>query len=95
MGYGFKSLFFATENGKIVSVDAESGNKLWESNVNGEVLSSPSTNGVIVAVQTSNGKITALDFNDGSFKWEYQSTVSPLSLRGTSTYSESLILHPA
>ena len=84
LGYGFKSLFFATENGKIVSIDAESGNKLWESNVNGEVLSSPSTNGVIVAVQTSNGKITALDFNDGSFKWEYQSTVSPLSLRGTS-----------
>ena len=84
MGYGFKSLFFATENGKIVSIDAESGNRLWESNVNGEVLSSPSTNGVIVAVQTSNGKITALDFNDGSFKWEYQSTVSPLSLRGTS-----------
>ena len=84
LGYGFKSLFFATENGKIVSIDAESGNKFWESNVGGEVLSSPSTNGVIVAVQTSNGKITALDFNDGSFKWEYQSTVSPLSLRGTS-----------
>ena len=37
-----------------------------------------------MAVQTSNGKITALDFNDGSFEWEYQSTVSPLSLRGTS-----------
>jgi outer membrane protein assembly factor BamB len=84
LGYGFKSIFFASENGKIVSLDAESGNKLWESNVNGEVLSSPSTNGVIVAVQTSNGKITALDFDDGSFKWEYQSTVSPLSLRGTS-----------
>tara|TARA_X000000368_G_scaffold61732_1_gene43598 strand:+ start:217 stop:1344 length:1128 start_codon:yes stop_codon:yes gene_type:complete len=84
LGYGFKSLFFATENGKIVSIDAESGNKFWESNVGGEVLSSPSTNGVIVAVQTSNGKITALDFNDGSFEWEYQSTVSPLSLRGTS-----------
>ena len=84
LGYGFNSLFFATENGKIVSIDAESGDTFWESDVSGEVLSSPSTNGLIVAVQTSNGKITALDFNDGSFKWEYQSTVSPLSLRGTS-----------
>ena len=84
LGYGFESIFFATENGKIISLNAKSGEKIWESKVNGEVLSSPSTNGLIVAVQSSNGKITALDFNDGNFKWEYQSTVSPLSLRGTS-----------
>ncbi|MDC3107229.1 outer membrane protein assembly factor BamB [SAR86 cluster bacterium] len=84
LGYGFESIFFATENGKIISLNAKSGEKIWESRVNGEVLSSPSTNGLIVAVQSSNGKITALDFNDGNFKWEYQSTVSPLSLRGTS-----------
>jgi len=84
LGYGFESIFFATENGKIISLNAKSGEKIWESRVNGEVLSSPSTNGLIVAVQSSNGKITALDFNDGKFKWEYQSTVSPLSLRGTS-----------
>ncbi len=84
LGHGFGSLFFATENGKIISLDDRSGNKLWESNVNGEVLSSPTTNGLVVAVQSSNGKITALDFNDGSFKWEYQSSVSSLSLRGTS-----------
>ena len=82
--YGFESIFFATENGKIISLDAKSGEKIWESKIKGEVLSSPSTNGLIVAVQSSNGKITALDFNNGNFKWEYQSTVSPLSLRGTS-----------
>jgi outer membrane protein assembly factor BamB len=84
LGYGFNSIFFATENGKIFSIDAKSGNKNWESKVDGEVLSSPSSNGLIVAIQSTNGKITALDFNDGTFEWEYQSTVSALSLRGTS-----------
>lgn len=84
LGYGFNSIFFATENGKIFSIDAKSGNMNWESKVNGEVLSSPSSNGLIVAIQSTNGKITALDFNDGTFEWEYQSTVSALSLRGTS-----------
>ena len=29
------NLFFATENGKIISLDAKSGEKIWESKIKG------------------------------------------------------------
>ena len=54
------------------------------SEVSGEILVAPVTNGSFVAIQSSNGKITALDFKNGNFKWEYTTILPSLSLRGTS-----------
>ena len=84
LGFGNGSLFLATDNGKIISLNANNGEINWISEVKGEILVAPVTNGLFVVVQSSNGKITALDFKNGNFEWEYTSVLPGLSLRGTS-----------
>jgi outer membrane protein assembly factor BamB len=84
LGFGNGSLFIATENGKIISLNSTNGEINWVSEVSGEILVAPVTNGSFVAIQSSNGKITALDFKNGNFKWEYTTVLPSLSLRGTS-----------
>ena len=84
LGYGNGSLFIGTDNGKIVSINSTNGEINWTSEVSGEILVAPVTNGLFVIVQSSNGKITALDFKNGNFKWEYTAVLPSLSLRGTS-----------
>ena len=85
VGKGFGSLFVTSIDGDIFSLDMNNGNLNWSSNIGGESLSVPSSNGDIVAVQTSNGKITAINLKDGKFRWEYISVLPSLSLRGTSS----------
>ena len=82
--FGNNSLFIATDNGEVISINSTNGETNWTSEVSGEALSPPSTNGLILAIQTTNGKVTALDFKNGKFIWEYTSTLPSLSLRGTS-----------
>lgn len=84
LGFGNGSLFLATDNGKIISLNATSGEINWITEVSGEILVAPITNGLFVVAQSSNGKITALDFKNGNFKWEYTTVLPALSLRGTS-----------
>jgi outer membrane protein assembly factor BamB len=73
-----------TRNADILALSQEDGRELWRSRVSSEVLSAPQTDGRVVMVQTVDGKLIALEPDDGRQRWIYESTVPPLTLRGSS-----------
>lgn len=85
MSAAFSKVVFATENGKVVALDAETGELQWESAVSGEVLTAPTLDVNLVIVSTLNGRVVAVDANDGKEVWSYADEVPALSLRGASS----------
>jgi outer membrane protein assembly factor BamB len=69
----------------VLKVDANSGEVLWSTSVNGEVMSVPQSNGRIVLAHTLDGKLQGLDFGTGEIVWTYDSNVPVLTLRGSCT----------
>lgn len=76
-------LLVASYAGEVIALDQASGDELWRVALSGEVMSSPQTNGSVVAVQTINGKLFALDAKTGKQLWFYESPPPNLTLRGT------------
>lgn len=85
VGYGAGRVLLGTDGGKVLSLDAASGDTQWEVEVSGEVLAAPQTNGKVVIVQAYDGRLHGLSAEDGSELWAYDSTLPVLTLRGTST----------
>ena len=81
----FKTLIYGTLDGEVVVLDQVRGNEIWRAQSTGEILSSPLTDGSIVAAQSSDGSLTGFDLRTGIRKWVHNSTVPSLSLRGTAT----------
>ncbi|MDQ2887070.1 MAG: PQQ-binding-like beta-propeller repeat protein [Chloroflexota bacterium] len=63
------------KNGSMYSLDASSGRVLWQTQVGGQVFSSPAfANGTIYALGTTGGRsatVWALDGQSGSRRWHY------------------------
>lgn len=78
----YQTLYFGTENGLVVALDAESGELNWQQKVKGEVLASPVVDEGIVVVNTGSGILYGLDAQTGEQKWFFESEVPPLTLRG-------------
>lgn len=76
-------LLVATYAGEVMALSKDTGDELWRSQLPGEVVSAPRTNGTIVATQTVNGKLFALDAKTGEQVWFYDSPPPVLTLRGT------------
>ena len=81
----FQRLIYGTLDGEVVVLDQSSGLEIWRSQITSEILSSPLTDGSIVAVQGSDDSVTGFDLRTGNRKWVHQSTAPSLSLRGTAT----------
>lgn len=77
-------VLFGTRDAQIFALSQETGEELWRQRVSSEVLSAPQTDGRVVVVQTVDGKLVALDPATGEQRWIYESTVPPLTLRGSS-----------
>lgn len=77
-------VLFGTRNAEVVALDQISGEEQWRTRVSSEVLSAPQTDGRVVVLQTVDGKLFALEASDGQQRWVYESTVPPLTLRGSS-----------
>ena len=58
---------------------------VWQSEVSGEVLAAPQSNGRVVVVQTYDGKLYGLNRETGERLWRHDSDVPVLTIRGTST----------
>lgn len=84
VGVGGGLVFFGTRNARVVALDQLTGNEVWNVGVTSEVLAAPQSDGQVVMVQTIDGKLLALEAVDGSRRWIYESTVPPLTLRGSS-----------
>ena len=64
----FKRLIYGTLDGEVVVLDQESGQEIWRSQVTSEILSSPLTDGSVVAVQASDDSVTGFDLRTGKRK---------------------------
>lgn len=80
----YESVFFGTEDGEVIALDANTGETKWRSSVRGEVIAAPAVDENVVVVNTSSGLMFALDSSTGEELWSYESDVPPLSLRGIS-----------
>jgi outer membrane protein assembly factor BamB len=77
-------VLFGTRDAYIFALSQETGEELWRQRVSSEVLSAPQTDGRVVVAQTVDGKLVGLDPATGEQRWIYESTVPPLTLRGSS-----------
>ena len=69
----------------MVVINDVEGSEIWRSQITGEVLVSPLTDGSIVIAQGSDDSLTGFDLRTGKKKWAHKSTVPSLSLRGTAS----------
>jgi outer membrane protein assembly factor BamB len=81
----YETVFFGTENGEVVALDANTGEQKWITTVKGEVLAAPAIDAGIVLINTGSGFIFALNADNGEEIWSSESDVPPLSLRGVSS----------
>jgi|SRR5690554_6246538 len=77
-------LFVGSENGKVMALNSDNGELIWEQKVPGEVLSAPTVGDGRVVVHLGSGYVVALAARTGEIQWRHEDDVSLLSLRGTS-----------
>ncbi len=80
-------LFVGTQNGELISLSAQGGERLWRTRLSTQVLSVPQVNDQFkqLIVQTADGRVYALDLATGRVKWNFSSPEPLLTLHGTST----------
>ncbi|WP_114417126.1 outer membrane protein assembly factor BamB [Marinospirillum perlucidum] len=78
-------LLVATQNGELLSLDANSGQTLWSTQVSSEALAPPQVRGDLLILQTADGKLHAFSATSGRTLWSYDSLIPNLTLRGTAT----------
>lgn len=84
VGAGSGLVLMGTRDAEVVALDQADGEILWRQAVSSEVLSAPRSNGDIVVAQTVDDKLVALEADTGAQRWIYETTLPPLTLRGTS-----------
>lgn len=77
-------IWFGTEDGRLVALDAKTGDIVFDHSVTGEILAKPTFGDGLVFVNTTAGRLFALDEQTGEEMWMHESDVPPLSLRGIS-----------
>lgn len=77
-------LFIGSENGKVIALNADDGEVIWEQTVPGEVLAAPTVGEGRVVSHLGSGYVVSLAARTGEHQWTHEEEVSLLSLRGTS-----------
>tara|TARA_R110002167_G_scaffold41337_6_gene126321 strand:+ start:1054 stop:2301 length:1248 start_codon:yes stop_codon:yes gene_type:complete len=85
LSVAYETVFFGTENGEVIALDANTGEQKWITTVKGEVLAAPAIEAGIVLINTGSGFIFALNADSGEEVWSTEADVPPLSLRGVSS----------
>ncbi|MFT4655169.1 MAG: outer membrane protein assembly factor BamB [Kangiellaceae bacterium] len=80
----YDAVYFGTEDGIVYSLSSEDGSINWKTNVPSEVISAPAADANIIVVNTVSGALMGLDAATGEIKWQNDSDVPPLTLRGIS-----------
>lgn len=81
---GYGNIYFGTENGDVVALNAESGELVWRSQVPGEVLTSPAVGDGFVVIKLGTGALIALNPDNGEERWIFENEQPPLTIRGVS-----------
>lgn len=83
--HAYDKLYVGSEHGLVHCIDTQSGKLLWTTEVNGEVLTSPSAGDGLIVVNTASGVMKALHPDSGEVRWTYEQDLPPLTLRGGSS----------
>lgn len=81
---GFDKVLIGTEDGEVLALNPQTGEKIWSVNVGGEVLASPVAAEGLVLVSTGGGRIFALQPDTGEQRWMHETENGLLTLRGIS-----------
>jgi outer membrane protein assembly factor BamB len=77
-------VFVGTRNAEVLALDENTGTLHWRASVSSEIVAPPMGARGIVVAHTVDGQIYGLAAEDGRVVWRFESSVPPLSLRGTS-----------
>ncbi|GAL11241.1 outer membrane protein YfgL lipoprotein component of the protein assembly complex [Vibrio astriarenae] len=80
----YSKLFIGSENGEVIALDGETGEELWRTGVEGEVLAAPIAESNLIIVHTARGMLIALAQDSGEQRWAISMDVPNLTLRGDS-----------
>ena len=81
---GINKIFFGSENGDVIALEAESGALSWQGKVKGEVIAAPALDSGKLVVNTASGVMKAFNASNGQDDWQIEQDVPPLTLRGIS-----------
>lgn len=78
-------VYFGTEDGDVYALNQEDGSVKWKTTLSSEIVSHPAVDTGILVVNTVSGTLVGLDAYTGEIKWQNESDVPPLTLRGVSS----------
>lgn len=78
------SLYIATQNGELLSVNARTGAFNWRVNLSSEALSAPQIRDSLLVILAADGRLAGIDTATGRQLWTYDALMPSLTLRGTS-----------
>ena len=81
----YNNLYMGTEDGLVIAMSQENGDVLWRTEVKGEVISAPAAGEGWIVVMTTSGHVAALHPDTGEVRWQLETDVPALSLRGTAS----------
>ncbi len=81
---GINKVFFGSENGDVIALDAKSGKLSWKGTIKGEVIAAPALDSGKLVVNSASGVMKAFNASNGQDEWQIEQDVPPLSLRGIS-----------
>mgnify|MGYP005989144131 CR=1 FL=1 len=81
----YKNIYIGSENGEIIALSQADGKLLWRQKVPGEVVAAPDAGDGWIAASTTSGHIVVLHPDTGEQRWQSETTVPTLTLRGTSS----------
>jgi outer membrane protein assembly factor BamB len=79
-----RTVYFGTEDGLVYALNEADGSIKWTASVPSEVVAEPAIDSGVLVVNTVSGTLVGLDAETGELKWQNESDVPPLSLRGIS-----------
>mgnify|MGYP006175308409 CR=1 FL=1 len=85
---GYGRLLVGTRDGEAVALSDKDGSELWRTQLSGELLSRPATDGEVAIFQSQDGRVVALNAADGAVLWSFEVTVPVLSLRGLQVHAD-------
>ena len=71
-----------TSNGEAVALDAADGRLMWRVAISSEAEGRPAVGGGLVYISATDGRLAALDLFSGNERWNHDSQVPVLTLRG-------------
>lgn len=85
VGVGYDKILVGTEDGDVLALNPQTGEKIWSTKVSGEVLAAPVAGDGFIIVTTGGGRIFALHPDTGEQRWMHETENALLTLRGISS----------